>query len=65
MGHDGRRLLGTWTNSKTERKAAAAALKAVEARIDTIKDSLTIVAEQEEVAKFVGERGEVAVAVKH
>lgn len=57
-------LVDQWVDVEAERKATAAALKAVEARIAAIKNSLTLVAEQEGLAKFFGQRGEVAVTVK-
>ncbi len=57
-------LVDQWVDVEAERKAAAAVLKAVEARIAGIKDSLTLIAEQEGLAKFFGDRGEVAVTVK-
>ena len=53
-----------WVDTEAERKAAATALKAVEARIGVIKDALTFVAEQKGLAKFFGDRGEIAVTVK-
>lgn len=57
-------LVDQWVDAEAERKTAVAALRAVEARIAAIKDGLTLVAEQEGLAKFFGDRGEVAVTVK-
>lgn len=59
-------LVDQWVDAETERTAAGRELHAIEERIEVIKTRLTLVAEQEGLARFFGSRGwgEVGVTVK-